>query len=85
MQQSGYNMYYSGKVFNAHTMDNYYSPPVKGHTGSEFIIDPSAYQYYNVSMTRNGEDPVNNAGQYSPNFAAEKAYGFLEEALEDGD
>lgn len=81
MQQSGYNTYYSGKLFNAHTTDNYNSPSVKGYTGSEFILDPFTYQYYNVSMTRNGEEPVNYAGQYSPDVTAEKAYGFLDEAL----
>lgn len=82
MQQSGYNTYYSGKLFNAHTTDNYNQPPVQGYTGSEFILDPFTYQYYNVSMTRNGQPPVNYAGQYSPDLTAEKAYGFLDEALE---
>lgn len=81
MQSSGYNTYYSGKLFNAHTVDNFDSMPVKGYTGSEFILDPFTYQYYNVSMTRNGEPPVNYAGEYSPDITAEKAYGFLEDAL----
>lgn len=81
MQQSGYNTYYSGKLFNAHTVDNYNSPRVKGYTGSEFILDPFTYQYYNSSTTRNGQPPINHYGKYSPDLTAESAYGFLEEAL----
>lgn len=34
LQEAGYNTYYTGKLFNAHTVDNYHSPYVKGFTGS---------------------------------------------------
>jgi N-acetylglucosamine-6-sulfatase len=81
MQNSGYNTYYTGKLFNAHTVENYNDPPVSGYTGSEFILDPFTYQYYNVSMTRNGASPVNYVGHYSPDLTADKTYGFLEDAL----
>lgn len=83
MQKSGYNTYYVGKLFNAHTVDNYNNPPVSGYTGSDFLLDPFTYQYLNVSMTRNGAPPVNYLNQYSPDLTAKKAYGFLEDALED--
>lgn len=83
MQQSGYNTYYTGKLFNSHTIFNYDSPPVSGYTGSEFLLDPFTYQYYNVTTTRNGQPPVNVVGQYSPDLIAERAYGFLEEGLEE--
>ncbi|KAH8660230.1 alkaline-phosphatase-like protein [Xylariales sp. PMI_506] len=83
MQSAGYNTYYSGKLFNAHTLDNYNSPPVQGYTGSEFLLDPTTYQYFNASTTRNGQPPVSYAGLYSPDVTAEKAYGFLEEAIAD--
>lgn len=33
-QEAGYNTYYTGKLFNAHTVDNYHLPHVKGFTGS---------------------------------------------------
>lgn len=85
MQQSGYNTYYTGKLFNAHTTDNYDNPAVSGYTGSEFLLDPFTYQYYNVSTTRNGEPPVNIVGEYSPDLTANSAYGFLEEALAEAD
>jgi N-acetylglucosamine-6-sulfatase len=85
MQASGYNTYYSGKLFNAHTVDNYDSPQVQGYTGSEFLLDPFTYQYFNFSTTRNGQPPQNYLGAYSPDITAEKAYGFLDDALADPD
>lgn len=81
-QSAGYSTYYSGKIFNAHTTKNYDAPLLPGFNGSEFILDPFTYQYYNTSMTRNGGSPVNYIGQYSPDLTAQKAYGFLDEALE---
>lgn len=45
------------------------------------MLDPHTYQYRNATLTRNGGPPVNYAGQYSPDVTAEKAYGFLDEAL----
>lgn len=85
MQEAGYNTYYSGKLFNHHTTDNYNSPAVQGFTGSDFILDPFTYQYFNVSMTRNGELPVNYAGQYTTDVTADKAYGFVDDATADKD
>ncbi|KIW00572.1 uncharacterized protein PV09_07926 [Verruconis gallopava] len=80
MQNAGYNTYYSGKLWNGHTVDNYNSPMAGGYNGSEFILDPTTYEYYNAKMSRNGAPPVSYKGQYSPDVTAEKAYGFLEEA-----
>jgi N-acetylglucosamine-6-sulfatase len=36
LQDAGYNANYVGKLFNAHTLDNYASPYPAGFTGSEF-------------------------------------------------
>jgi arylsulfatase A-like enzyme len=85
MRQSGYNTYYTGKLFNSHTMDNYNDPYVKGYTGSDFLLDPFTYQYWNATSTRNGQTPVNHAGKYSPDLTAQSAFDFLEEAIGDGD
>jgi N-acetylglucosamine-6-sulfatase len=81
MQNAGYNTYYSGKLWNAHTVDNYNAPYAGGFNGSEFILDPTTYQYFNAKMSRNGGPPVSYKGQYSPDVTAAKAYGFLEEAM----
>jgi len=80
MQNAGYNTYYSGKLYNAHTIDNYNSPHVNGFNGSDFILDPNTYEYYNAMMTRNGGEPVSYKGKYSPDVTFEKAYDFLDEA-----
>ncbi|KAK7424051.1 hypothetical protein QQX98_000661 [Neonectria punicea] len=85
MQQSGYNTYYAGKLFNAHTIDNCNSRLVNGYTGSDFLLDPFTYQYYNTSTTRNGQRPVNHFGECSPDLTAKSAYGFLNEALSQPD
>lgn len=34
LQAEGYNTYYAGKLFNAHTVHNYDSPYVNGWNGS---------------------------------------------------
>ena len=34
LQSEGYNTYYAGKLFNAHTVENYNSPHVAGWNGS---------------------------------------------------
>lgn len=40
LQELGYNTYYTGKLFNSHTIDNYDDPPVNGFNGSDFLLDP---------------------------------------------
>ncbi|KAG9593354.1 Arylsulphatase, partial [Aureobasidium melanogenum] len=82
MQAAGYNTYYTGKLWNAHTINNYNQPFVKGYNGSDFLLDPFTYDYWHARMTRNGETPKDYSGQYSPDVVADKAYGFLEEAIE---
>ncbi|KAH8663062.1 alkaline-phosphatase-like protein [Tricladium varicosporioides] len=81
LQNAGYNTYYTGKLFNSHTIHNYDKPVAGGFTGSDFLLDPFTYQYWNATTSRNGEKPINYAGQYSPDLIAEKAYGFLDEAV----
>lgn len=83
LQKAGYNTYYTGKLFNSHTIENYNNPVAGGFTGSDFLLDPYTYSYYNASLSRNGEKPISYPGQYSPDVVAEKAFGFLEEAISD--
>jgi N-acetylglucosamine-6-sulfatase len=84
MQAAGYNTYYTGKLWNAHTINNYNQPFVKGFNGSDFLLDPFTYDYWHARMSRNGEAPKDYSGKYSPDVVADKAYGFLEEAIEGG-
>ncbi|OTA23130.1 hypothetical protein BTJ68_14268 [Hortaea werneckii EXF-2000] len=82
LQEAGYNTYYTGKLFNAHSIDNYDSPFAAGWNGSDFLLDPFTYEYLNATMQRNRDDPVSYKGQYSADVVASKAYGFLDEAIE---
>ncbi|EXJ70853.1 arylsulfatase [Cladophialophora psammophila CBS 110553] len=81
LQDAGYNTYYTGKLFNSHSVRNYDSPFVKGFTGSDFLLDPHTYEYLNASFQRNQELPVSHEGEYSTDVLARKAYGFLENAV----
>ncbi|KAB8218769.1 alkaline-phosphatase-like protein [Aspergillus novoparasiticus] len=85
MQEAGYDTYYVGKLWNSHTEDNYNNPYAKGFNGSDFLLDPWTYRYYNAKMTRNGETPVSYAGQYSTDVIKNKSLGFLDEALANPD
>ncbi|KAJ5711715.1 Arylsulphatase, partial [Penicillium malachiteum] len=40
LQEAGYSTYYTGKMWNMHTIQNYNSPPQSGYDGSAFILDP---------------------------------------------
>jgi hypothetical protein len=72
----------TGKLFNAHTTENYHSPYVKGFTSSDFLLDPYTYQYLNSSFQRNRDPPKYYPGEYSTDILASKAYGLLDEAVE---
>ncbi|KAL2818147.1 alkaline-phosphatase-like protein [Aspergillus cavernicola] len=85
MQEAGYDTYYVGKLWNAHTAQNYNDPYAKGFNGSEFLLDPYTYRYYDARMTRNGEKPVSYRGEYVTDVLSDKAIGFMNEALRNPD
>ncbi|KAF2143973.1 uncharacterized protein K452DRAFT_306619 [Aplosporella prunicola CBS 121167] len=82
LQDAGYKTYYTGKLFNAHTVENYNKPYPRGFNGSDFLIDPFTYQYLNSSFQRNQDPPVNHPNEYATDLLAEKAYGFLDDAVQ---
>lgn len=82
LQQAGYDTYYTGKLFNAHTVENYDSPHVNGFNGSDFLLDPYTYAYLNATFQRNHDPPVSYEGQHTTDVITEKALGFLNDALE---
>ncbi|KIW99013.1 uncharacterized protein Z519_00676 [Cladophialophora bantiana CBS 173.52] len=81
LQDAGYNTYYVGKLFNAQSTSNYDKPHAAGWTGSDFLLDPYTYEYYNATFQRNHDPPVSYQGRYSTDVIAEKALGFLDDAL----
>ncbi|KKK22184.1 hypothetical protein AOCH_001494 [Aspergillus ochraceoroseus] len=82
LQNAGYDTYYTGKLFNAHTVDNYHSPYVNGFTGSDFLLDPFTYSYLNSTYQRNRDAPVSYEGRHTMEVTTEKALGFLEDGLD---
>ncbi|KAK4152205.1 hypothetical protein C8A00DRAFT_44705 [Chaetomidium leptoderma] len=82
LQQAGYDTYYTGKLFNAHTVDNYNAPFPAGWNGSDFLLDPYTYMYLNASYQRNQDPPVSYPGQHSVDVLAQKALGFLDDAAQ---
>jgi N-acetylglucosamine-6-sulfatase len=83
LERAGYNRYYVGKFLNAHSVDNYNAPYVKGWTNSSFLLDPFTYEYYNGVFTHNGGPPKSYKGQYSPDLVTEFALDFIEEGAKD--
>ncbi|XMA15035.1 hypothetical protein WAI453_007826 [Rhynchosporium graminicola] len=57
LQQAGYNTYYTGKLFNVHTVDNYKKPYAARFTASDFLLDPYTYNYMNSTFQYTGETP----------------------------
>ncbi|TEA13853.1 Arylsulfatase [Colletotrichum sidae] len=85
LQDAGYNTFYTGKMFNAHTIWNYDSPHLKGWNSSDFLLDPNTYDYWNATFQRNRDAPVNHLGEYSTDLVAAKAFGFLDDAVDAGE
>ncbi|KAK0113520.1 hypothetical protein ONS95_013774 [Cadophora gregata] len=81
LQEAGYSTYYTGKLFNAHTVENWNSPRPAGWTSSDFLLDPHTYQYLNATFQRNSHPPVSHPGEYSTDVLASKAYGLLSEGV----
>ncbi|KAJ5229055.1 hypothetical protein N7489_009763 [Penicillium chrysogenum] len=81
MQQAGYDTYYTGKLMNGHSIENYDSPHAAGFNGSDFVLDPYTYDYLNATYQRNHEKPVNYLGRHTTEVLREKAIGFLDDAI----
>jgi N-acetylglucosamine-6-sulfatase len=94
LQDSGYATYYTGKLFNAHDVSNYKDPYPAGWSASDFLLDPSTYQYNFPFFQRNAPDatgkmihygiekPAQNGTKvYSTKLIQEKGYGFLQDGI----
>ncbi|KAL2891026.1 Arylsulfatase [Ceratocystis lukuohia] len=80
LQNSGYNTYYTGKLFNSHNINNYNSPYPAGWNGSDFLLDPFTYQYLNSTYQHNRDAPQSYEGRHTTEILTEKAYNLLDEA-----
>jgi hypothetical protein len=79
-----------GKLFNALSTTTWNNPFVAGWTGSDFLLDPNTYLYYNATFQRNHDPPINYRGNYSTganystDIVALKAFGFLDDGVKAG-
>ncbi|MCJ1307627.1 hypothetical protein MMC25_001274 [Agyrium rufum] len=80
LQQAGISTYYVGKLMNSHGITNYNKPFPAGFTGSEFLLEPYTYQYFNTSWQRSHEAPVKYPGQYTSDLTASKSLAFIDDA-----
>ncbi|KAK4652594.1 hypothetical protein QC762_208050 [Podospora pseudocomata] len=85
LQEAGYDTYYTGKLFNSHSVDNYDKPFPAGWTGSDFLLDPFTYAYMTPWYQRNREPPVAYDGINTQTLISEKALGFLDDAISNPD
>lgn len=68
-------------MMNGHSTATYDSPRINGWNGSDFLIDPGTYIFYNSTMARNHEPFRNLPGEYSTDLVASAAVGFLDDAI----
>ncbi|KAH7066826.1 arylsulfatase precursor [Paraphoma chrysanthemicola] len=81
LQEAGFNTYYTGKMMNGHSTTTYNNPRINGWNGSDFLIDPGTYVFYNSTMVRNNETYRQLPGEYSTDLVAAAANGFLDNAI----
>ncbi|KAM0353013.1 hypothetical protein ACHAPU_001899 [Fusarium lateritium] len=82
LQEAGYETYYTGKLFNSHTINNYNAPFPSGWTGTNFLLDPGTYDYLNPIYQRNQEAPVHHKGEHTSDLIAKYARELLEQAID---
>lgn len=82
LQDAGYDTYYTGKLFNSHTVFNYDNPHAAGFNASDFQLDPFTYDYLNSTYQRNHDPPVSYEGRHTTEVITKKSLGFLDDALQ---
>ncbi|UZP45160.1 hypothetical protein NXS19_012972 [Fusarium pseudograminearum] len=80
LRDNGYNTYYTGKLFNAPTTDNYDKPHAAGWTSSDFLLDPFTYSYWNATWQKDFERPASREGYYNTDDLADKTISYIREA-----
>lgn len=81
LQEAGYNTYYTGKLFNAHTTANYDAPYPAGWTATDFLLDPGTYSYLSPIYQRNQDPPVYHQNEHTSDLITAKAQALLAQAL----
>ncbi|CAG9989199.1 unnamed protein product [Clonostachys byssicola] len=84
LQEAGYATYYTGKMFNSHTVWNYHSPFLKGWDGSNFLLDPGTYSYLNPIYQKNHDPPTQFHGQHTTELIQNHASELIDAAIGSG-
>ncbi|PVH95205.1 Arylsulphatase [Periconia macrospinosa] len=85
LQEAGYNTYYTGKLMNGHSTTTYNNPFPAGWNGTDFLIDPGTYLYWNATFQRNTSPPSSFPDDYSTDLVNDKALAFLDDAVKSSD
>ncbi|KAM6522979.1 hypothetical protein FALCPG4_012586 [Fusarium falciforme] len=80
LKEAGYSTYYAGKLFNAHTVENYDKPHAAGWTSSDFLLDPFTYSYWNATWQKDQSVPVNHEGTYNTDDLSDKTIKYIRQA-----
>lgn len=81
LREAGYNTYYTGKLFNAHTIWNYDSPYPAAWTSTDFLLDPGTYSYLHPIYQANQDAPVHHHNEHTSDLITKKAQNLLQEAI----
>jgi N-acetylglucosamine-6-sulfatase len=84
LQDAGYSTYYTGKMFNSHTIHNYDSPFLAGWTSNNFLLDPGTYSYLNPIYQRDHEAPVQHHGRHTTELIQDYAAELISAATAAG-
>ncbi|KAM0747253.1 arylsulfatase precursor [Meredithblackwellia eburnea MCA 4105] len=81
LQQADYNTFYVGKYMNEHSVKNCESKPVSGWTGSDFLVDPHTYDYWEPAISHDNGPAIIYNNTYSTDLIRDLALKRLEQAL----
>lgn len=84
LQAAGYATYYTGKLMNGNTVQNWASSPVQGFNRSSLLLDPYTYVYYNASFAVDNEKLVSYPNNYSTDVVRDFGLEYLEQAASSG-
>ncbi|KAH6955768.1 alkaline-phosphatase-like protein [Ilyonectria sp. MPI-CAGE-AT-0026] len=84
LQEAGYATFYTGKMFNSHTIKNYNSPFLAGWTSSNFLLDPGTYSYMNPIYQKDHEKPIQYNNWHTTDLIRSHTSDLLSQALQSG-
>jgi N-acetylglucosamine-6-sulfatase len=81
LQEAGYRTFYTGKMFNSHTIYNHNSPYLKGWTSNNFLLDPGTYSYLNPIYQKDHEKPIQHRNRHTSDLIQKHSAELLDDAL----